>query len=51
MLRINKNDAKISCNCFPADALNIGFIRAKLQRAQYKYTLVNVVPTFLNDVV
>lgn len=51
MQRINLNDARTSCNCFTADAINLGTIRAKLQRAQYKYTLVYVVAALLNKAV
>jgi hypothetical protein len=51
MQRINLNDARTSCNRFTANAINLGTMRVKLQRAQYKYTLVYVVAALLNIVV
>jgi hypothetical protein len=49
MQRIDLNDARTSCNCFTADAINLDTIRAKLQKDQYKYTLVYVVAALLNN--
>jgi hypothetical protein len=51
MQRINLNDVRIHAVCFTANAINLGTIRAELQRTQYKYTLVYVVAALLNKAV